>query len=111
MSTLHVSLQGEIPPQQEMKIGGIRGFVPYAATASLVASAMGAPPGMQVIAKLPDMAMIVCQDVGCGCTVQRPLLCGQPLCGRQKEAEASTHPRCSVRQPDKSGTRGGMPVL
>ena len=50
---IHVSVQGEIPPQQEMKIGGVGGFVPYAATASLVASAMGAPPGMQVGAEMP----------------------------------------------------------
>lgn len=41
-------MQGEIPPQAEMRIGGVGGFIPYAATASLVASAMGAPPDMQV---------------------------------------------------------------
>ncbi|CAL5229819.1 g13221 [Coccomyxa viridis] len=47
--TTFICLQGEIPPQQEMRIGGVRGFVPYAATASLLASAMGAPPGMQEV--------------------------------------------------------------
>ena len=41
-------VQGEIPPQPEMRIGGVRGFVPYAATASLLASAMGGPPGNEV---------------------------------------------------------------
>ena len=46
------NLQGEIPPQSEMRIGGVMGFVPYAATASLLASAMGAPPGMQVLCLL-----------------------------------------------------------
>ncbi len=55
---IQVCMQGEIPPQQEMRIGGVRGFVPYAATASLLASAMGAPPGMQVIARIQTLPML-----------------------------------------------------
>ena len=51
-------LQGEIPPQAEMRIGGVMGFVPYAATASLLASAMAAPPGMQVL------CLLLCNSCG-----------------------------------------------
>lgn len=52
-------VQGEIPPQLDMRIGGARGFVPYAATASLLASAMGAPPGNEVCS-FPKMATFDC---------------------------------------------------
>ena len=41
--------QAETPPQTEMGMGGVGGFVPYAAVASLEASAMSGPPDMKVI--------------------------------------------------------------
>ena len=40
--------QAETPPQLEMGMGGVHGFIPYAAVASLEATAMSGPPDMQV---------------------------------------------------------------
>jgi hypothetical protein len=34
-----VSLQAELPPQERMRIGGAEGFLPYKATAELIAAA------------------------------------------------------------------------
>ncbi|KIY99455.1 MAP kinase phosphatase 6 [Monoraphidium neglectum] len=34
-----VSLQAELPPQAEMRIGGVNGFMPYKAVAELIAAA------------------------------------------------------------------------
>ena len=36
--TTFVSLQAEVPPQLEMPIGGVDGFIPYKATADLIAA-------------------------------------------------------------------------
>jgi len=33
-----VSLQAEVPPQHEMKIGGVGGFMPYKAVVELIAA-------------------------------------------------------------------------
>jgi hypothetical protein len=50
MLSLPWTLQAETPPQLEMGMGGVRGFIPYAAVASLEATAMAGPPDMQVAA-------------------------------------------------------------
>lgn len=42
-------VQAEIPQQIEMKMGGVNGFVPYAAVATLLVSAMSGPPDMKVL--------------------------------------------------------------
>jgi len=47
--TTFVSLQAEIPPQEEMKIGGKAGFLPYKATAELIQASMNGPPPMEVV--------------------------------------------------------------
>ncbi|KAK9814139.1 hypothetical protein WJX72_001188 [[Myrmecia] bisecta] len=44
--TTFVCLQDELPPQEQLKIGGEKGFLPYRATATLLASAMSGPPSM-----------------------------------------------------------------
>ena len=36
--------QDELPPQQEMRLGGVNGFLPYHAVATMMYSAMGPPP-------------------------------------------------------------------
>lgn len=41
-------MQAEVPPQAEMKMGGVNGFVPYASVATLLVSAMSGPPSMKV---------------------------------------------------------------
>lgn len=45
-------LQAELPDQSEMRIGGVNGFLPYRASAQLLASAMNPPPSMEEIAAL-----------------------------------------------------------
>ena len=39
-------------PQEALRVGGVGGFLPYAPTATLLYSAMGAPPGMEARAPL-----------------------------------------------------------
>jgi hypothetical protein len=39
-------MQAEIQPQKEMPIGGTNGFMPYSATASMMALACSEPPTM-----------------------------------------------------------------
>lgn len=50
--TTFVCLQAEIPPQEEMRIGGVDGFVPYRAAATLLASALSPPPSIEEISAL-----------------------------------------------------------
>jgi hypothetical protein len=38
--------------QETLRVGGVGGFLPYAPTATLLYSAMGAPPGMEARAPL-----------------------------------------------------------
>ncbi len=38
--TTFVSLNGELPPQEQMKLAGTRGFLPYKATAELIKSSL-----------------------------------------------------------------------
>jgi hypothetical protein len=45
--TTFVCLQAEIPPQKEMPIGGVDGFLPYKATADLMAAGER-PAGLDV---------------------------------------------------------------
>eukprot|EP00887_Chlorella_sp_A99_P006009 scaffold27.g6009.t1 len=47
-----VSLQQELPEQGAIKIGGVGGFLPYKATAQLIASAMSDPPSLEEVAAL-----------------------------------------------------------
>eukprot|EP00884_Botryococcus_braunii_P013378 jgi/Botrbrau1/22040/Bobra.0024s0052.1 len=42
-----VSLQAETPPQEEMKVGGVRGFIPYAPTAKIFIHTLTGPPSME----------------------------------------------------------------
>lgn len=44
--TTFVCLQGEIPAQGEMPIKGVGGFLPYKPAATLIASALSDPPGI-----------------------------------------------------------------
>lgn len=44
--TTFISLQEEIPPQGEMPIKGVDGFLPYKPAATLIASALSDPPGI-----------------------------------------------------------------
>jgi hypothetical protein len=46
---LYPPLQAELPPQGKLKIGGEDGFLPYSATAELMASAMSGPPPAEEI--------------------------------------------------------------
>lgn len=45
-------LQDEIPPQQDMRLAGVDGFLPYNAIASLIFSSMGPPPNLEEAAGL-----------------------------------------------------------
>ena len=45
-------LQDELPPQPEMRLGGVNGFLPYHAVATMMFSAMGPPPSEQEITGL-----------------------------------------------------------
>mmetsp|Transcript_18848 Transcript_18848/g.52798 ORF Transcript_18848/g.52798 Transcript_18848/m.52798 type:complete len:321 (-) Transcript_18848:255-1217(-) len=47
--TTFVSLQAELPPQEQMKLGGLNGFLPYKATAELIKSALAKPPPVEII--------------------------------------------------------------
>lgn len=44
--TTFICLQGEIPPQEEMPLKGVDGFLPYKPAATLIASALSDPPGI-----------------------------------------------------------------
>ena len=43
-----VCLQAELPPQEQMPVGGVRGFLPYRPTATLIAAALSGPPSLEV---------------------------------------------------------------
>lgn len=55
--TTFVSLQGELPPQLSMRVGGVEGFLPYRPTATLLAAALSDPPSLEEINALrtPDL--------------------------------------------------------
>ena len=42
----HAAYQAEIPEQAAMRIGGVDGFVPYRAAATLLATALSPPPSI-----------------------------------------------------------------
>ncbi|KAI8474515.1 MAG: MAP kinase phosphatase 6 [Monoraphidium minutum] len=44
-----VCLQAEVPPQREMRIGGVDGFLPYKAVVELIAASQTPPPPMEVV--------------------------------------------------------------
>ena len=46
------TVQHELPPQEDIKIGGINGFLPYRATATLLASALSDPPSLEEVSAL-----------------------------------------------------------
>ncbi len=45
--------------QETLRVGGVGGFLPYAPTATLLYSAMGAPPGMEARAPLSLSSTLV----------------------------------------------------
>jgi alanine transaminase len=45
--TSFVCLQAELPPQEQMSTGGQNGFLPYRATATLIAAAQSDHPSME----------------------------------------------------------------
>lgn len=47
-----ICLQGEIPPQDDMTLAGVNGFLPYKAQATLVAAARSEPPRLEEISAL-----------------------------------------------------------
>jgi len=55
--TTFVSLQEEVPPQDAMRLGGVGGFLPYKATATLLAAALSDHPTFEEISGLrtPDL--------------------------------------------------------
>ena len=44
-----VSLQAELPAQEQMPVGGVNGFLPYRPTATLIAAALSGPPSLEVM--------------------------------------------------------------
>ncbi|PSC73500.1 MAP kinase phosphatase 6 isoform B [Micractinium conductrix] len=50
--TTFVCLQAELPPQESMRIGGLNGFLPYRATAQLLASSLSPPPSIEEVSAL-----------------------------------------------------------
>ena len=44
-----VCLQAELPPQEQMPVGGVKGFLPYRPTATLIAAALSGPPSLEVM--------------------------------------------------------------
>ena len=50
--TVFACLQGELPPQINMKVGGAEGFLPYRPTATLLAAALSDPPSLEEIGAL-----------------------------------------------------------
>lgn len=55
--TAFICLQDELPPQDDMTIGGKGGFLPYKATAQLMAAGISGPPPLQSLHELrtPDL--------------------------------------------------------
>ncbi len=47
--------QAELPPQAEMSLGGVNGFLPYATTAELMAKSRDGP--IPVVSCAPDLAL------------------------------------------------------
>ena len=45
-------LQAEVPAQEEMRLGGVDGFVPYRPAATLLATALSPPPSIGARAAL-----------------------------------------------------------
>jgi len=47
--TAFVCLQAELPPQADLPVGGLNGFLPYRPTVTLMASARSGPPSLEVM--------------------------------------------------------------
>lgn len=47
-----VSLQAEIPPQEEMRLSGVEGFLPYRGTAQSLAASLSEPPSLEELGAL-----------------------------------------------------------
>lgn len=47
--TAFVCLQAELPPQADVPVGGVGGFLPYRPTVTLMASARSGPPSLEVM--------------------------------------------------------------
>jgi alanine transaminase len=47
--TAFVCLQAELPPQANLPVGGVGGFLPYRPTVTLMASARSGPPSLEVM--------------------------------------------------------------
>lgn len=56
------AMQGELPPQEQMRMGGSHGFLPYHTTATLMAAAISDLPASEVSACLlrPVHAFFFC---------------------------------------------------
>ena len=50
--TTFVCLQSEVPPQDQIRLAGVDGFLPYRAAAQLVAASMSEPPSMEEVGAL-----------------------------------------------------------
>lgn len=55
--TTFVSLQAELPPQEQMKLAGKNGFLPYKATADLIRSSLNGPPPMEIVEGLRNPSL------------------------------------------------------
>ena len=49
------TLQDELPPQSEMRMGGKRGFQPYMPVATMIAASMQPPPSVEVCGFFPPL--------------------------------------------------------
>jgi hypothetical protein len=47
--TAFVCLQAELPPQADLPVGGVGGFLPYRPTVTLMAAARSGPPSLEVM--------------------------------------------------------------
>jgi alanine transaminase len=47
--TAFICLQAELPPQADLPVGGVGGFLPYRPTVTLMASARSGPPSLEVM--------------------------------------------------------------
>jgi len=47
--TAFVCLQAELPPQSDLPVGGVGGFLPYRPTVTLMASARSGPPSLEIM--------------------------------------------------------------
>ena len=62
---LPLAVQGELPPQEQIPQGGLGGFQAYKPIASMMCSAMGTPPTVEVRQLAPSVSFITCQSLSC----------------------------------------------